>query len=1134
MKRGAKMFGWLKALIGLGGRPASAPVAGWVENVLATLNHQVEALYREGSYDKAIPLARRSLDLAVEHLGECHPASGKRLSDLAVLLGRVGAYDEAEVLYRRSLEASRTVLGEEHPEYATTLCNLAELLADRGDYVAAEAPARRSLEIRRRALGDADPAVAHSLNNLALLHERRGDVEQARMLFRQAVDLTARARGEDDPRYVLQLSNLASTYNTSGDYAEAESLLLRCLATADRTGGVGHPFLDLIVNNLADLYRTNGDYASAIKMQEASVALHRQRGTEDTAGYLTALNNLADVYLHTHNLVNAVRVARVAQERAARLGLQGHPEYARSLGHLTEAHLALGDLAAAKEACRLGLDIVRRTAGEASPAYATELANLARVHHIEGDLAAATSCLGLAREVLRGVVGEAHPEYARVLHNLAAVHEGEGRFAEAESLYREALAVLVAALGEGHPDTVAMTNSLAGVCAAAGRTGEAFDLMTRAAAAEDRLIDRLFSFASDKHRLLYLQGIRGALDRYLSLAASRPAEADVTRAALDLVLRRKGLGAEMLVAQRNAVLGGRYPHLADDLRRLTGLRREIARKSLAGSGPEGAEAHREQLDRSGLERERLEADLARQMPELSLEARLRAADQRAVAAALPEEAALVEFVRYAPFNFQAVPARGESPWQPARYLAFVLPAGQPDHVRLIDLGEAEPIDRMVADFRADITGEAEKRASRDLGAVPVEPARAPGSNHGPALRAAVFDKLVPALAGCKRFLLAPDGDLTRLPFEVLPNVDGRLLIEEYNISYVSCGRDVLRFGAASNRPPAEPVVAADPDFDLSNDGSPAAAPTDIPHGRCSRDLDRGLRFGRLKGTRLEGERIAALLGVKPWLDATALESRLKACRSPRILHLATHGFFLADQKRDPNKEFRDLGALPGQESAGLGRLSGSGLENPLLRSGLALAGANTWLQNGNLPAEAEDGLLTAEDVSGLDLLDTDLVVLSACETGLGEVHIGEGVFGLRRAFVLAGAKTLVMSLWKVPDQQTQELMEDFYRRLLDGQPRAEALRQAQLALKARYPNPLFWGAFICQGDPAPLPQYVKPKQATSPNPETIQPTKPAATGPQVRWPCPGCGKTLQATGKPAGKKMKCPKCGNVHSVPASK
>ena len=154
----------------------------------------------------------------------------------------------------------------------------------------------------------------------------------------------------------------------------------------------------------------------------------------------------------------------------------------------------------------------------------------------------------------------------------------------------------------------------------------------------------------------------------------------------------------------------------------------------------------------------------------------------------------------------------------------------------------------------------------------------------------------------------------------------------------------------------------------------------------------------------------------------------------------------------------------------------------MLRSGLALAGVNHWLKGGSPSLEAEDGLLTAEDVSGLDLTDTSLVVLSACETGLGEIHVGEGVFGLRRAFALAGASTLVMSLWKVPDLQTQELMEDFYRRILGGQGRAAALREAQLALRARYPQPRYWGAFICQGEPGPLFNDGGQASGTSPRP----------------------------------------------------
>jgi CHAT domain-containing protein len=359
---------------------------------------------------------------------------------------------------------------------------------------------------------------------------------------------------------------------------------------------------------------------------------------------------------------------------------------------------------------------------------------------------------------------------------------------------------------------------------------------------------------------------------------------------------------------------------------------------------------------------------------------------------------------------------------------------------------------MIATFRTGITGEAESRGAQE------PETQATGAQDSFDLRTVLFDPLTPAFGGRKRLLLAPDGNLSRLPFEVLPTADGRRVIDEYQISYLGAGRDILRFRTQASGQPSEPLVIADPDFDLSSEVSRASPSLPAPVGRQSRELDlQTMHFSRLSGTRVEGERIAEMLGVAAWFEGTALEARLKAHKSPRILHLATHGFFLPDQKRDPER------------SAGL-RGSGAAMENPLLRSGLALAGANTARRQGSLPPEAEDGILTAEDVSGMDLLNTELVVLSACETGLGQVRIGEGVFGLRRSFVLAGARGLLMSLWKVPDQQTQELMEDFYRRIFDVgliQSRAEALRAAQLALKEKYPDPGYWGAFIYQGDPFP-------------------------------------------------------------------
>jgi CHAT domain-containing protein len=490
---------------------------------------------------------------------------------------------------------------------------------------------------------------------------------------------------------------------------------------------------------------------------------------------------------------------------------------------------------------------------------------------------------------------------------------------------------------------------------------------------------------------------------------------------------------------------------------------------------------------------------------MNLTQQLLQVNRQVITGTLPNDALLVEFVRFVLFDFHAVPAHGEPLWKPARYIAFVLSGRNSDQVQLIDLGEADRIDGLIADYRSVLTGEQEEdtgaennffaqslavdapasadkskaEQKRDLLPNRDVPDEELASLSGKQLREAIFDPLLPHLQACHQLFLAPDGNLSRLPFEALPAEDGTRLIDHFRISYVSVGRDLLRFTAASNRQAQAPVVMADPDFDLTAPMIKSFAEVPDPDGRRSADLAKySLAFRRLPGTRQEGELIAQALGVQGMFDGQAVVGSLKALRSPRILHLATHGFFLPDQQRDPNKEpssninspvaIRGSGGIDSPDR--LAWLMGQHLENPLLRSGLAFAGANTWNRGAAVPPEAEDGLLTAEDVSGMDLLGTELVVLSACETGLGAVQIGEGVFGLRRTFMLAGAKTLVMSLWKVPDKQTQELMEDFYQRLLAGQPRAEALRGAQLAIKEKYPHPRFWGAFICQGNPGPLCQ----------------------------------------------------------------
>jgi CHAT domain-containing protein/tetratricopeptide (TPR) repeat protein len=909
-------------------------------------------------------------------------------------------------------------------------------------------------------------------------YEKQGRYQEALAKARRDLDWHRRYLGGLFPmNYVTALNNLATLHHKTGNYAAAEPLLHQALAVLRARRKEKHPVHAMSLNQLAILHKSTGNFAAADSCYRQVLAIRGRMLGEHDPKYADALNNLAALYLAMHNYQAAESLLQraLAIYRAARR--ERDSNYAIPLVNLAVLHIEQKDFARAEPLLRQVLEIRRAAQGESHIDCAIPLSSLAVLCARTGRLDEAETLYRRVLALRRTALGESHPSYALTLSNLADVHYQRGDWEAAEPLHRQSGETFRAVFGDEHRYCSLNLRNRAAIAVRRGRPGEALALLGQAAAIDDRLAWQVLSIGSESQRLAYLAGIQEGYHWFLSLVARYlPDSPEAARAALDLVLRRKAVTTEALAVQREVVLEGRYPALRPKLEELLALRRQIAQKTLAGPGAEGAAVHRQILAEWQTRKERREAALARQVPELNLQQRLQATDGKAVASVLPPGSALVEIVRYEPFDFEAVTTRGEPRWRPARYLAFVLPAEQADQVKRIDLGEAATIERLVAAFRSGVTGAEDQRAQRDVLMVDDEPVQAADTDDGAALRAAVFDPLAVTLGDRRRLLVAPDGELTRLPFEVLPTADGRRLIDDYQISYLGCGRDALRFGAAPVGQPTPPVLAADPDFDLAHKG-PSAGQQEVNGGRRSRDLEGGaLHFPRLPGTRREGERVAELLGVRPWLDGDVLAKPLKQVRSPRILHLATHGFFLSDQQRDPGEQ---QGWVAGEE---LGRLSGLRLENPLLRSGLALAGANTWLRRAQPPAEAEDGLLTAEDVTGMDLSATELVVLSACETGLGQVHTGEGVFGLRRAFVLAGARTLIMSLWKVADEPTEELMADFYRRLLAGEGRAEALRQAQLALKGHYPDPCFWGAFVCLGDPAPLPALGNPTRPDLPEP----------------------------------------------------
>ena len=319
------------------------------------------------------------------------------------------------------------------------------------------------------------------------------------------------------------------------------------------------------------------------------------------------------------------------------------------------------------------------------------------------------------------------------------------------------------------------------------------------------------------------------------------------------MLQRKAVLAEALASQRDAVFGGQYPELQSQFEMLSQLRMQIAQKTLAGPGKETTEIHHEFLAQWNTEKKQLESELARHIPEMRLDEKLSTVksagnylkNHRSVAT-------LIEFIRFEVFDFMAIPAKGESQWLPARYLAFIIPASDPNSVKMIDLGEATLIDHEIAEFRNQITDPSNQRnfdqvdgisssvvvseepsrsnktslfsrwlvrkkmdqscSHRDSNLVQQAPSTETHDQAGYKLYEILFKPLQEELGNNTRLLLSPDGDLTRLPFEVLPSSEGGRLINHYDISYLVVGRDLLRFGEKSGREPSAPIVLADPDF----------------------------------------------------------------------------------------------------------------------------------------------------------------------------------------------------------------------------------------------------------------------------------------------------------------------------------
>lgn len=896
-----------------------------------------------------------------------------------------GQYGKAAAVWQQVLAIDEKELGPDHPSVATSLHTLGGLLEDQGQYATAESLYRRSQAIFEKALGPDHPNIAAILVALARLLDNQGQYAEAELFVRRALSIYEKAFGHVHLFIAISLNNLATIRTNQGQYAAAESLYRRSLPIYEKALGPDHPDVAKSLGNLADVIRRQGQYATAEPLYRRSQAIF---------------------------------------EKA--LG-PNHPTVAISLNNLATLLSDQGRYAAAERNVRRSLAITEKALGPDHPAVALSLNNLAFLLDSHGYYAAAEPLYRRSLAISEKALGPDHPAVALSLNNLAYLLVSQGYYATAESLYRRSLVIREKALGSDHLDVAKSLNNLAGLYGIRGQYGNSMSALKRSASIESIWLLREMPLLPNQSRSDQIARVGQAWQLFFGLIKSHPQAAQL---ALETRLNRQGLLPE--IEQRQALLLNTPSVDRVKVEQLQALTQQLASVTLPA---DRRAAVRQQRDR-------LQAQIYRQIPELQLQFVTTAA----VAKALPADGALVEFQRYQPFDGRK---QKDQRWGAAQYIALVLkPNGS---INAVPLGPAAAIDAQV---------HMGLRASAD-GLSDAESIWAQLSN-------VVIKPLLPQLKGSRQWFLSPDGELNRVPFAALPapQQPGIALAQAVQLRLLTTGRELLRLQQATPTSTAA-VVFANPSYDRSGGkATPAASPDALATGSQRRSAELGSnQWKPLPGSEREGQQVASLLGAGLINGSAATTTAMQRQRGPRVLHVATHGFFVADQETKPSEAMRAI-----QESSPL--LRSLRQEDPQLRSGLVFAGANQPDLDPN-----DDGYLTAAEAVTLNLKGTELVVLSACSTGQGEMRTGEGVYGLQRSLTVAGARSTLLSLWKVDDAATAEFMGRYYQRLKSGEGRSDALAAVQAEFRsgkvqspsgADWKEPYYWAAWQLVGDWRPI------------------------------------------------------------------
>jgi len=1010
-------------------------------------------------FEEAEPLLLRALKARLKTLEEDHYLIERSYSNLADYYEQHSQeYAKAEDFYLKSIDFNEKHRSKDSYNTAISLNNYAGFLISRERYKDAEPVVRRSLELAELEAKKRPISMDVPLAKLARIHTELGRHTEAEKLLKEGVDEALKKHGETSPFTAAAMANLGEFYHRTEKLELAEEFARKVLTIRQKQAENNPIALINALKNLGIILTFRGQYAKA---ETIYLAVLKEMESRYEAGD----PRIAEVLTRLGSLYMRISLYDKAEKQYQRALAIRESFFGKDKGIVAQSLTDLGNIAMRREeydkAEKLflqAIDIFERTIAKDCLQLAHPLNSLA-VLRAEAKGAVELELYQRIEKIYAKHRGPDDTDALTSLLNLGLGYKAAKRPGDADPMLRKCVAGLTRRLGASHPNTVLAMHHLATNSYALGKVDEARELMDKVRRHTRSYVTSVLPSLTPELQRQFLHSTDNGVAYFaFSIAMANAKDQDMATASAAWLANSKGTIHEVQSISAQLAKVGDSPS-ATKLRK---LHEELTQLSISDAGAKDAE--------TGKRREALSGEIHK------LEFVLRESGSRVVESLtyveladirkkLTDKSVLIDITQCAELNVNG--KKGEKNYHPAHYVAWVTP--KTGAVKVVDLGEADVIDKLVAAARKDLNA-AEKTIINDGEPIAEKKTRA--------VLLAVAEKalhpILKEIGDANELIISPDGSLWLMPWSAMPLPNGKYAVESFRIRNVVSGRDLVL--ANSKVKPSSPIIIADPDYDL--DPADAAKEAKLmlgnktPGGADTRGLLKTLNLGqvqRLQGTAVEAKFVAPSL--EKWLNAAprvltdkqALKSVVKTAKGPEALIISTHGFFQPDQEVEAN----DSAGLVTSLKRDVKVAGNQPYQDPLTRCGLLFAACNT--QKNNTGPVVDDGLLTGLEVVNCDFRGTKLVVLSACETGLGDVKNGEGVAGLRQAFQLAGAETIIATLWQIPDTASAKLVVAFFDYLAKGTGRSEGLQAAQrdiIATRRDLKNaahPYYWAGFTVTG-----------------------------------------------------------------------